>query len=85
MKEGLVLKSTGSWYLVKTDQGEEIQCRIKGKFRMKNIKTTNPITVGDRVKFEVTEDDKMTLTLILDTINQIQKSKDKNLEKGLER
>ena len=52
MKEGLVIKSTGSWYTVKTKDGEIKNCRMKGRFRMKGIKTTNPIAVGDRVDFE---------------------------------
>lgn len=50
---GLVYKSTGSWYAVKTDLGTTYQCRIKGKFRLKGIKSTNPIAVGDIVDFEV--------------------------------
>jgi translation initiation factor IF-1 len=50
---GLVYKSTGSWYTVKTDLGANYQCRIKGKFRMKDIKSTNPIAVGDVVDFEL--------------------------------
>jgi len=50
---GLVYKSTGSWYTVKTDLGKAYQCRIKGKFRLKGIKSTNPIAVGDIVDFEL--------------------------------
>jgi ribosome biogenesis GTPase len=50
---GLVYKSTGSWYTVKAEDGSFYDCRIKGKFRMKEIKSTNPIAVGDRVVFEV--------------------------------
>ncbi len=50
---GTVYKSTGSWYTVKTDGGEFYDCRIKGKFRIKGIKSTNPVAVGDRVKFEI--------------------------------
>lgn len=50
--QGLVIKSTGSWYEVITDSGETINCRIKGKFRTLDIKTTNPIAVGDKVKIE---------------------------------
>lgn len=49
---GLVRKSTGSWYQVLGDDGQEYNCRIKGKFRTKGIKTTNPVAVGDWVKFE---------------------------------
>lgn len=50
---GLVYKSTGSWYTVKTDLGDAYECRIKGKFRIKGIKSTNPIAVGDVVDFEL--------------------------------
>ncbi|GAB1857686.1 ribosome small subunit-dependent GTPase A [Flavobacteriaceae bacterium MHTCC 0001] len=50
---GCVYKSTGSWYTVKTQLGEVYQCRIKGKFRIKGIKSTNPIAVGDFVDFEL--------------------------------
>lgn len=46
--EGFVLQTTGSWYLVKTEQGN-IQCRLPGRFKQDNVKTTNPIAVGDRV------------------------------------
>lgn len=50
---GTVYKSTGSWYTVKTELGASYQCRIKGKFRIKGIKSTNPIAVGDHVDFEL--------------------------------
>jgi ribosome biogenesis GTPase / thiamine phosphate phosphatase len=50
---GLVFKSTGSWYTVKTLNGKIYECRIKGKFRIKGIKSTNPIAVGDYVDFEL--------------------------------
>jgi ribosome biogenesis GTPase len=50
---GLVYKSTGSWYTVKTTEGLIYECRIKGKFRMSGIKSTNPIAVGDYVDFEL--------------------------------
>lgn len=48
--KGFVVKSTGSWYEVLTDDGNTFRCRIKGKFRTKDIKTTNPIAVGDWVE-----------------------------------
>jgi len=51
--EGLVTKSTGSWYQVKTPEGQRFDCRIKGVFRIKGIKTTNPVAVGDYVDFEI--------------------------------
>ncbi|MGY0407000.1 MAG: ribosome small subunit-dependent GTPase A [Polaribacter sp.] len=50
---GIVYKSTGSWYHIKSDNGEFYKCRIKGKFRIKNIKSTNPIAVGDKVAFDL--------------------------------
>lgn len=51
--KGIVYKSTGSWYTVKTEQGVFYECRLKGKFRIKGIKTTNPVSVGDNVYFEI--------------------------------
>ena len=54
--KGIVVKSTGSWYSVRMDSGEVMECRIKGKFRMKGIKTTNPVAVGDVVEVEVNPD-----------------------------
>ena len=50
---GIVYKSTGSWYSVKSQDGQIYQCRLKGKFRIKGIKNTNPIAVGDLVDFEL--------------------------------
>lgn len=50
---GQVYKSTGSWYQVKAENGEFYSCRIKGKFRMEGIKSTNPVAVGDWVHFEL--------------------------------
>ena len=50
---GTVYKSTGSWYTVKTEAGDYYNCRIKGKFRIKGIKSTNPVAVGDLVEFDV--------------------------------
>jgi ribosome biogenesis GTPase len=51
--QGLVTKSTGSWYQVQTPDGERYDCRIKGKFRIKGLTTTNPVAVGDKVDFEL--------------------------------
>lgn len=61
MEKGIVIKSTGSWYTVETENGEKFECKIKGKFRIRDIKSTNPIAVGDKVEFTVqssTNDDK---------------------------
>ena len=51
--QGLITKSTGSWYQVQTPGGQRYDCRIKGKFRIKGITTTNPLAVGDIVDFEL--------------------------------
>ena len=48
--KGLVIKNTGSWYTVLTDEGETVDCKIKGNFRLKDIRSTNPVAVGDRVE-----------------------------------
>jgi ribosome biogenesis GTPase len=56
LEEGTVIKSTGSWYTVKGPDGKIIQCNIRGKFRIKGIRATNPVAVGDRVRFEWAED-----------------------------
>ena len=50
---GTVYKSTGSWYTIKSLNGKFYECRIKGRFRLKDIKSTNPIAVGDKVEFEL--------------------------------
>jgi ribosome biogenesis GTPase len=50
---GTVYKSTGSWYRVKSEQGQFYDCRIKGKFRLGGIKSTNPVAVGDKVVFDI--------------------------------
>jgi ribosome biogenesis GTPase len=51
--QGTVYKSTGSWYVVKDEQDRIFECRIKGKFRIQGIKSTNPVAVGDVVEFEL--------------------------------
>lgn len=51
--KGIVYKSTGSWYTVKSTEGDFYECRIKGKFRIKEIKSTNPVAVGDKVEFQI--------------------------------
>jgi len=50
---GVIIKSTGSWYWVRTASHQQYQCRIKGKFRIKGIKSTSPVTVGDHVDFDL--------------------------------
>ena len=60
---GIVIKSTGSWYLVKLDNGDVLECRLKGKFRAKGIKSTNPVIVGDKVKIEKADKSFMIIEL----------------------
>jgi ribosome biogenesis GTPase len=54
--KGLVYKSTGSWYQVKSDEGKFYQCRIKGKLRLSGIRSTSPVAVGDRVVFDLDDE-----------------------------
>ena len=61
---GTVYKSTGSWYSVKTDEGKFYQCKIKGKLRLENFKSTNPVAVGDRVNFSLEHNDEENLGII---------------------
>jgi len=68
---GLVVKNTGSWYQVKTDSGELVDCKIKGHFRMQEIRSTNPIAVGDRVDFEMNADGTAMIHAIHDRKNYI--------------
>ena len=62
--KGTVYKSTGSWYTVKALNGTFYECRIKGKFRIEGIKSTNPVAVGDRVLFEVETKGNETIGII---------------------
>ena len=57
MKKGIVIKSTGSWYTVKTEEGDLIESRIKGNLRLKGIRSTNPIAVGDYVELTESKED----------------------------
>jgi ribosome biogenesis GTPase len=68
--QGVVIKSTGSWYTV-LSEGRIIECRIKGVFRIKDIKTTNPIAVGDNVDFEMEADGRGVIHAIADRKNYI--------------
>ena len=54
--KGLVVKNTGSWYTVRTDDGQLLECMIKGNFRLKGIRSTNPVAVGDRVEVKTIAD-----------------------------
>ena len=76
---GIVYKSTGSWYTVKSLQGDFMECRIKGKFRMKGIKSTNPIAVGDVVDYDLDENS----DVITGTINNIHERKNYIVRKSV--
>lgn len=69
--KGLVIKNTGSWYLVKTDEGTEVECKVKGNFRLKGIRSTNPVAVGDRVQIVQNKEGTAFITEIEDRKNYI--------------
>lgn len=71
MNKGLVIKSTGSWYYVRGKDGNAIPCKIKGNFRIKGIRATNPIAVGDKVEFLLNEDGSGLIVQIEDRKNYI--------------
>lgn len=71
MSEGLVIKNTGSWYVVMDASGREYNCKIKGNFRLKGIRTTNPVAVGDHVKISENTDDTAFITEIKQRRNYI--------------
>lgn len=70
-REGVVIRNTGSSYIVMTDDGVEVPCRIKGNFRIKGIRTTNPVATGDRVVVSKSADDADYITEILPRNNYI--------------
>ncbi|WDF59291.1 MULTISPECIES: ribosome small subunit-dependent GTPase A [Flavobacterium] len=76
---GTVYKSTGSWYTVKSEKGDFVECRMKGKFRIKGIKSTNPIAVGDIVDYELDE----TSDAITGTIHTIHERKNYIVRKSV--
>lgn len=69
--QGLVIKNTGSWYQVKTDDGQLIECKIKGNFRLKGIRSTNPVAVGDRVQIILNQEGTAFINEIEDRKNYI--------------
>jgi ribosome biogenesis GTPase / thiamine phosphate phosphatase len=76
---GIVYKSTGSWYTIKSSEGNFIECRIKGKFRLKGIKSTNPVAVGDVVDYELEE----TSDVLSGTITKIHQRKNYIVRKSV--
>lgn len=77
---GLVIKNTGYWYTVLTDEGETIDCKIKGNFRLKGIRSTNPVAVGDFVTILPNQEGTAFITAIDDRRNYIIR-KSQNLSK----
>lgn len=77
---GLVIKNTGSWYTVKTDDGRIIDSKIKGNFRLKGIRSTNPVAVGDHVEIIPNQEGTALITSINDRKNYIIR-KSSNLSK----
>ena len=71
MRHGLVIKNTGSWYQVRTDDGALVECKIKGNFRLKGIRSTNPVAVGDRVNIEENREGTAFIVSIDDRDNYI--------------
>lgn len=78
--KGLVIKNTGSWYTVRTDDGHTIDSKIKGNFRLKGIRSTNPVAVGDRVEIALNQEGTAFITAIEDRCNYIVR-KSQNLSK----
>ena len=69
--KGLVIKNTGSWYTVLTDDGLTVDCKIKGNFRLRGIRSTNPVAVGDRVDIKLNAEGTAFITEIEDRRNYI--------------
>ncbi|MCC8143103.1 MAG: ribosome small subunit-dependent GTPase A [Tannerellaceae bacterium] len=69
--KGLVIKNTGSWYTVRTVDGRNIESKIKGNFRLKEIRSTNPVSVGDRVTIDINQEGTAFITHIEDRKNYI--------------
>ena len=78
--KGLVIKNTGSWYTVRTDDGRTIESKIKGNFRLKGIRSTNPVAVGDHVEIVTNQEGTAFITAIDDRRNYIIR-KSQNLSK----
>ena len=78
--KGLVIKNTGSWYTVKTDDGRLVESKIKGNFRLKGIRSTNPVAVGDHVEIAVNQEGTAFITSIDERRNYIVR-KSQNLSK----
>ena len=70
-QKGVVIRSTGSWYMVLSETGEKVDCKIKGRFRIKGIRATNPVAVGDVVDFHLSVSGDGVITRIHERKNYI--------------
>lgn len=79
--KGMVVKTTGSWYRVKTKEGRFVECNIKGKFRQMGIRSTNPVAVGDIVHFIIPENHNTGLIISIEDRKNFIARKSSNLSK----
>lgn len=82
MEKGIVIKSTGSWYTVKTANGNLIECKIKGNLRLKGIRSTNPIAVGDHVEITKQKEDNTPEGQLVGIITKIEARKNYIIRKS---
>lgn len=71
MTQGRIVKSTGSWMIVATDEGETVRCRLPGRMRLDGLEQTNPVAVGDRVEIGLNDDGTGVIRHILDRRNMV--------------
>mgnify|MGYP005840491275 CR=1 FL=1 len=81
LNKGIVIRSTGSWYDVQTDDGNITKCKFKGKYKIAGIKSTNPIAVGDQVYFSVLSEEQIGLIQKLEPRNNYMIRKSTKLSK----
>ena len=79
--QGLVVRNTGSWYTVRTDDGRLFESKIKGNFRLKGIRSTNPVAVGDHVEIAENAEGTAFITAIADRRNYIIRKSQTSLSK----
>lgn len=75
LKSGMVIRSTGSWFTVRDDEGNRYECRIRGNLRIRGIQTTNPVAVGDRVDFQYLEKESRDQKTLVGVIRHIHERK----------
>ncbi len=71
MTEGTVIRSTGSWYLVRLDDAQMLECRLRGQYRLKDQRNTNPVAVGDKVLVELQDDGNGIIMEVKERYNHI--------------